>query len=211
MDTLQQSHVDLFKRHFSIWHSSAEGKSRNAHRKLKMTDKTFQIFARRLSTPGVWVFRSSKNDGPRTTLQKAHMQATRGRLTREGKCEGGCGLECRLYDMRHTFATRFALAGGSLPILSRILGHADLSMLNKYVHPSQADMDRAMEWYTRIKIVEREALQEMLVEFKGNDASDQEWPGPLFEPLRSAKAAQQRPSWSKMRSAEAEAGGEGSN
>jgi hypothetical protein len=34
----------------------------------------------------------------------------------------GCGIECRLYDMRHTFATRFAFAGGSLPVLAKILG-----------------------------------------------------------------------------------------
>ena len=55
MDTLQQSHVDLFKRHFSIWDSSAHGKSGNAHLKLKMTEETFHIFARRLSKSGVWV------------------------------------------------------------------------------------------------------------------------------------------------------------
>ena len=129
--SLQQAHVDLFNRHFTIWDNTAEGKSRNAHRKLKMTDKAFHIFTRRLSKPGVWVFPSPKNDGPRTTLQKAHRHATRGRLNKQGKFEIGCGVECRLYDMRHTFATRFALAGGSLPILSKILGHADLSMLNK--------------------------------------------------------------------------------
>lgn len=99
-------------------------------------------------------------------------------------------MECRLYDMRHTFATRFALAGGSLPILSKILGHADLSMLNKYVHPSQGDMDRAMEWYTRIQSMEHQALQDMLVEFEGSHASNQEWPGPLFGPPRGSKVAQ---------------------
>ena len=144
---LQQDQVDLFNRRFKIWDSSAEGKSRNAHRTLKMTDQVFSIFARRLATPGTWVFPSQRISGPRTTLQKAHELATKGRRTREGKYEGGSGVQCRLYDFRHTFATRFAVAGGSLPILAKILGHADLSLLMRYVHPSQADMDRAMEWF----------------------------------------------------------------
>jgi integrase len=107
------------------------------------------------------------------------MRAIRGRPNKEGSYQGGCGVECRLYDMRHTFATRFALAGGLLPVLSKILGHADRNMLNKYVHPSQADMDRAMEWYARTQSTERQVLTEMLVESDGKDRSAQEWPGPL--------------------------------
>jgi integrase len=201
--SLQQLHMDLSNRHFTIWDNTAEGKSRNAHRKLKMTDRTFNVFAGRLATAGAWVFPSSKIDGPRTTLQKAHTQATRGRLSKQGKFEGGCKVYCRLYDMRHTFATRFALAGGSLPILSKILGHADLSMLNRYVHPSQADMDRAMEWYTHVQSVERHGLQDMLIEFEGSGPSEQQWPGPLSGPLKASKMAPDGPIRSKMSSLDA--------
>jgi hypothetical protein len=61
---LEQAHVDLRNRHFTIWDTSAKGKSQNAHRKLKMTDETFHIFERRLSIPGGWVFPSPMNDGP---------------------------------------------------------------------------------------------------------------------------------------------------
>ncbi len=43
--SLQQSHVDLFQRRFTIWDTSADGKSRNAHRTLKMTDRTFSVFS----------------------------------------------------------------------------------------------------------------------------------------------------------------------
>lgn len=103
-----------------------------------------------------------KNKGPRTTLQKSQQQVTRGRKNHEGGMEGGCGFECRLYDMRHTFATRFALAGGSLPVLAKILGHADLSLLMRYVHPSQSDMDRAMEWYNAGK-TDGPQLEQMLL------------------------------------------------
>lgn len=187
--SLAQAHVDLRNRHFTIWDTGAEGKSKNAHRKLKMTDETFLIFERRLSIPGVWVFPSSKNDGPRTTLQKAHRRATRGKKNKNGEYEGGCGVECRLYDMRHTFATRFALAGGSLPVLAKILGHADLGLLMRYVHPAQADMDRAMEWYSHMRMPGAE-LEKMLLEYEDRKDRAEGWPRPSFGPTTPQKLAQ---------------------
>jgi integrase len=151
--SLEQKNVDLFKREFTIWDHTDEGKSRNAHRILRMTEESLRVFARRLSIPGRWVFPSSKlPNEPRTTLQKAHERITRGRKIGLDEYEGGTGVKCRIYDFRHTFATRFALAGGNLPVLSRILGHADLAMLNKYVHPSQDDMNRAMDWFSKTKV-----------------------------------------------------------
>jgi integrase len=190
--SLQQTQIDLRNRHFTIWDNSAEGKSRNAHRKVKMTDETFRIFARRLSAPGVWVFPSTKNDGPRTTLQKVHERATRGRRNKDGRYEGGCGVICRLCDMRHTFATRFALAGGSLPVLAKILGHADLSLLMRYVHPSQADMDRAMEWYSRTHTPQTE-LEKMLLDYDDGKNQSDSWPRPTHGPSTTQKAAQTGP------------------
>ncbi len=157
-----------------------------------MTEETFWIFARRLSVPGVWAFPSSKNDGPCTTLQKAHQRATHGKRNKEGKYQGGCGIQCRLYDMRHTFATRFALAGGSLPVLAKILGHADLSLLMRYVHPGQADMDRAMEWYSGTQTSGTE-LENMLLESEATNYETR-WPKPPFRPPTPRKVAQIGPS-----------------
>lgn len=132
----------------------------------------------------MWLlFPSSKNDGPRTTPQRAHRRATVGRKNKEGKYEGGCGIECRLYDMRHTFATRFALAGGSLPVLARILGRADLSLLMRYVHPSQADMDRAMEWYST-RQEQGPELEKMLLENADGTNRTERWLGQLPGQLR---------------------------
>ena len=196
--SLEQTHVDLANRHFTIWDTSPEGKSKNAHRKLKMTDETFRIFERRLLIPGVWIFPSSKNGGPRTTLQKAHTRATRGKKNRKGQYEGGCGIGCRLYDMRHTFATRFALAGGSLPVLAKILGHADLSLLMRYVHPAQADMDRAMEWYSKVHTPGPE-LENMLLEYEDGKDPAEGWPRPPFGPPKPEKVAQIGPTRLNLR------------
>jgi integrase len=187
--SLEQAQVDLRHRHFTIWDNSAEGKSRNAHRKLKMTDETCSIFQRRLSVPGIWVFPSTKNNGRRTTLQKAHRRATLGKRTKDGNYEGGSGVEYRLYDMRHTFATRFALAGGSLPVLAQILGHADLSLLMRYVHPSQADVDRAIEWYSSIHTQGPE-LEKMLLEFYDGTNRTEGWPRPTSRPTTPSRLAQ---------------------
>lgn len=151
--SLEQVNIDLTERRFKVWNSTTEGKSENAHRALLMTQGTHNILTRRLCLPGKWVFPSSKINGPRTTLQKKHESAVE-----------RSGVVCRLYDMRHTFATRFAVregGAGSLPALAKILGHADLSLLMRYVHPSQEDMDRAMQHFDQ---AQRRARKRMKAE-----------------------------------------------
>jgi site-specific recombinase XerD len=43
----------------------------------------------------------------------------------------------RLYDLRHSFASRFVESGGDLITLKDLLGHASLNMVLRYAHPSQ--------------------------------------------------------------------------
>jgi len=48
------------------------------------------------------------------------------------------GLAFALYDLRHTFATRFAEAtAGDVVALASILGHANLRTVMRYVHISR--------------------------------------------------------------------------
>ncbi len=81
--SLEQARIDLRNRHFTIWDNSAEGKSSNAHQKLKMTDETFRIFQRRVSVPGVWVFPSSRNDGPTHDYSESTSACRSGKDNRE--------------------------------------------------------------------------------------------------------------------------------
>jgi integrase len=42
--------------------------------------------------------------------------------------------EFHFHDLRHTFASRYVMRGGSLPALQQILGHATLAMTMRYSH-----------------------------------------------------------------------------
>lgn len=153
---LPKTLVDLPNRKFTIWFSTDEGKTFNAHRTLRMTKQTVPVFERRMSLPGPWLFPSNKLDGHVTTLQKQHEAVVK-----------ATGIQCRIYDHRHTFATRFATnrSIGSMPTLAKILGHADIQMLNRYCHPSQEDMDRAMEAFSLGYAQATDFTEDMLLEF----------------------------------------------
>lgn len=43
----------------------------------------------------------------------------------------------RLYDLRHTHASRAVMAGVDLPTLSALLGHTSVQMTMRYVHPAE--------------------------------------------------------------------------
>jgi integrase len=51
--------------------------------------------------------------------------------------DAGIGEHFRLYDLRHTFATRAAAGGVDLPTLSAMLGHTSIQMTMRYVHPAE--------------------------------------------------------------------------
>jgi integrase len=41
----------------------------------------------------------------------------------------------RIYDLRHTFASRMAMAGVDLVTLAALLGHSRVQMVMRYAHP----------------------------------------------------------------------------
>jgi integrase len=48
------------------------------------------------------------------------------------------------HDLRHTFASRYVMRGGSLPALQQILGHATLTMTMRYSHLSPKHLREEM-------------------------------------------------------------------
>ena len=60
-----------------------------------------------------------------------------------------CGItdlkDYRLHDLRHTYAS-FAVSGGfSLPIIAKMLGHADIKTTERYAHLHQDPVNKAID------------------------------------------------------------------
>jgi site-specific recombinase XerD len=54
-------------------------------------------------------------------------------------------LKFRLYDCRHTFATRVLENGIDLLTLASMLGHSNLSEVVRYAHPSETRKNDAIK------------------------------------------------------------------
>ena len=60
----------------------------------------------------------------------------------------------RIYDLRHTWATRAAEAGMDMPTLAALLGQSKLNMVMRYAHPQerhQADAVKRLEAFNAAK------------------------------------------------------------
>ena len=66
-------------------------------------------------------------------------------------------VQVTFHTLRHTFATRAIEQGMEIPVLSKILGHADISTtLNKYCH---AIPDRKRENMEKIQCLYEDSLE----------------------------------------------------
>jgi Phage integrase family len=70
---------------------------------------------------------------PLTTVRKAHLDAFK---------EAKIHPRFRLYDLRHTFGSRSAMAGVDLATLKELMGHSQISMTLRYVHPTAGTQAR---------------------------------------------------------------------
>lgn len=114
------------------------GKTRSARRKIPLSDAVRETLFRRVrSAPGDYVFGGGldgKSDKPIVKLTNAHRAAVeRAKLP-----------SFRLYDLRHTFATRACEAGIDLVTVKDLLGHARLEMVLRYSHPTEAHRAEAI-------------------------------------------------------------------
>lgn len=71
----------------------------------------------------------------------------------------------RIYDLRHTFATRAAESGVDLVTLASLLGHSKIQMVLRYAHPQaahKAEAIRKMEDFQAAKQMEEESRSELI-------------------------------------------------
>jgi len=93
-----------------------------------------------LSRTSEYVFTNPASGRPWNTINKAFIRACEAAEVPHGRKTGGIVL----HDLRH-FAAFQLVKKTDIVTASRILGHADVKMTMRYVHPSEADKRLAME------------------------------------------------------------------
>lgn len=139
--TIQKENVHLNRKYLFV----PIGKTEFRRRNVPLTEKTVAMLKQRIAAcKGPFLF-SHRNDPnrPLTTIQKAHLAALE---------VSGIRPPFRLYDLRHTFGSRSAMAGVDLPTLKELMGHSDISTTMRYVHPTPEHKRAAVEKLERFNI-----------------------------------------------------------
>jgi len=112
------------------------GKTKVARRKLTLTTRAADLLTLRLATvEGNYVFPLDGNTlKPMKNIRYAHNSALK-----------TSGVDrFRLYDLRHTFATRAVEAGVDLVTLAALVGHSKINMVLRYAHPTEEHQIQAI-------------------------------------------------------------------
>ena len=146
--SLLKENVDLHQKRLRI----PIGKSRAARRTLQLTDEAVVILGRRMPGQSPWVFPSPRNPARHFTYS-GFVGAHNGVLL-------SCGLDFDIYSFRHTFATRFYQETKDIASLAKVLGHANLRTVQRYIHVTEEHVLEAMRRYQQgLQPMEVEVLQ----------------------------------------------------
>lgn len=122
-----------------------EGKTKAARRRIPLTERAKNVLTSRINkAEGNFLFSGGRGGKSKTSsivkLNNAHYGTKDRAKTRN----------FRIYDLRHTFASRMAMAGVDLVTLAALLGHSRIEMVMRYAHPVEEhkiDAMRKLELY----------------------------------------------------------------
>ena len=124
-----------------------KGKTKSSVRRVYLSEKAKDVLRYRLDKfKGENLFPQGDRDfsKPTDSLDKQHLTTIQ-----------KLGFKFRLYDCRHTFATRAVENGIDLVTLSLILGHSSLRMVMRYSHPSEAFKAESVKLMEKAKLQKR--------------------------------------------------------
>jgi integrase len=147
--TIRKENVHLDRRYLFV----PKGKTCFARRNIPLTDAGLKILKRRMrKAKNGWVFPHRRNPHmPMKTIQKAHEEALK-----DAKLKS----RFRLYDLRHTFGSRSAMAGVDLATLKELMGHSNISITMRYVHPTPEHKQEALRKLERFNVEQVFAMHE---------------------------------------------------
>jgi integrase len=117
------------------------GKTKSSNRKVWLSYKASDILKLRIDNcKGEYLFPKNDKDSdtPLFQINKIHV-----------KTVNRIGLKFKLYDCRHTFATRVLDNGIDLLTLASMLGHSSLNHVMRYAHPSETRKNEAIQQMQR--------------------------------------------------------------
>ena len=105
------------------------GKTKAAKRKVHLNKSALEVITRRMDeVDSPYLFPSPDDSSkPVLKLNNAHYGALKRSKLKP----------FRLYDLRHTWATRAAMSGIDLVTLAAMLGHSRIQMVLRYAHPTE--------------------------------------------------------------------------
>jgi len=113
------------------------GKTRFARRNVPLTNRVVEVLKQRITKAKVQYLFPHRSDPnrPMAEANRGHEQVFR-------RTE----LDYfRIYDFRHTFGSRSAMAGVDLPTLKELMGHSTITITMRYVHPTPEHKREASE------------------------------------------------------------------
>jgi integrase len=112
------------------------GKTKAARRRVPLTSAARSILANRMAGGGDYLFPCETDaTRPIPKANNAHDRAVKASRV----------APFHLYDCRHTWATRAAMAGIDSVTLAAMLGHSRIQMVLRYAHPTQQHQTQAMQ------------------------------------------------------------------
>ncbi len=122
------------------------GKTKAARRKVPLSEPALAVLSRRMEKmKGIYLFPGRKPSGePGADKPLVKINAAHTATLKRAKLP-----PFRLYDLRHTWATRSAMAGVDLVTLAAMLGHSRIQMVLRYAHPTEEHQFAAMQKRTR--------------------------------------------------------------